>query len=89
VIRRHLSGTAASGINEARLGRERFGGHVATFNAGFKPDELREVLRISDHVIFNSPSQHARFRPLIAEARAAGLSADRAAFADELTRDLG
>ena len=61
VIMRHLSGTAASGIHEARLGRERFGGHVATFNAGFKPDELAEVLKISDHVIFNTPMQIERF----------------------------
>ena len=75
VIMRHLSGTAASGIHEARLGRERFGGHVATFNAGFKPDELAEVLKISDHVIFNSPGQHARFRPVIEAARAAGSTA--------------
>ncbi|MCA8880626.1 MAG: carboxynorspermidine decarboxylase [Rhodobacteraceae bacterium] len=72
VIMRHLAGTAASGLHEARLGRERFAGHVATFNAGFKADELREVLKISDHVIFNSPGQRARFGGIVDEARAAG-----------------
>lgn len=72
VVSKYLSGTAASGLHEARLGREEFGGQVATFNAGFKEAELREVLKISDHVIFNSLGQLRRFRPLVAEAKAAG-----------------
>lgn len=76
VVMAHLSGTAASGIHEARLGREVFGGHVATFNAGFKAGELAEVLRLSDHVIFNSTSQLGRFRPLVAEACANGTAAE-------------
>ncbi|MCA8883698.1 MAG: carboxynorspermidine decarboxylase [Rhodobacteraceae bacterium] len=76
IIREHLSGTAASGIHEARLGRGEFGGHVATFNAGFKAAELEQVLRLSDHVIFNSLSQLDRFRPLIAAAQARGEGAE-------------
>lgn len=76
VVMAHLSGTAASGLHEARLGRKVFGGHVATFNAGFKSDELREVLRISDHVIFNSTAQAARFRPLVDEALADGVAVE-------------
>ncbi len=72
LVMRHLHGTAASGLHEARLGREAFSGHVATYNAGFKPGEIEEVLRLSDHVIFNSPSQHARFRDAVGAARAAG-----------------
>lgn len=66
VVMRHLSGVAASGIYEARLGREVFGGHVATFNAGFKAQDMDEVLRCSDHVIFNSPTQFVRFRDQVA-----------------------
>ncbi|QDY71203.1 carboxynorspermidine decarboxylase [Qingshengfaniella alkalisoli] len=73
LVMRYLSGTAASGIHEARLGREKFGGKVATFNAGFKGDELIEVLQLSDHVIFNSPGQIARFREIIDAARMDGL----------------
>ena len=76
VVMAHLSGTAASGLHEARLGREVFGGHVATFNAGFKRDELAEVLRISDHVIFNSTAQHARFRPMVEAAQAEGVAVE-------------
>ena len=72
VVMAHLSGTAASGLHEARLGREVFGGHVATFSAGFKADELDRVLRLSDHVIFNSAAQHARFRGAVMGAQAEG-----------------
>jgi len=67
VVMQYLHGTAASGLHEARLGREEFGGHVATFSAGFKEDDLRRVLALSDHVIFNSTGQWHRFRTLVAE----------------------
>ena len=63
-IMRHLTGTCASGIHEARLGREEFGGEVHTFNAAFTQRELSDVLAISDHVVFNSMSQWRRFREL-------------------------
>jgi len=70
-VRRHLAGTCASGVNEARLGREEYGGEVHTFCAAFTESDLREVLGISDHVVFNSFGQLERFRPLVAAARAA------------------
>lgn len=70
LIRRYLSGTCASGLHEARLGREEFGGEVHTFCAAFTERELRETLEISDHVVFNTCSQLERFAPLLEEARA-------------------
>lgn len=72
VVMGHLAGTAASGLHEARLGREVFGGTVATFSAGFKAHEIDAVLALSDHVIFNSPAQWRRFRVAV---EAAGVSA--------------
>jgi len=72
LVRRHLDGVCASGLWEARLGREKFGGEIATYSPAYKADDLREILALSDHVIFNSPAQIRRFSPLIAEARAAG-----------------
>jgi len=68
LVMRHLKGTCASGLYEARLGRAAFGGEVHTFCAAFSERDLTEVLEISDHVVFNSPSQWERFGPL---ARAA------------------
>ncbi len=70
LVRRHLGGTCASGIYEARLGREEYGGEVATFCAGYKDADMDEILSLSDHIIFNSPAQKDRF---LAKAQAAGV----------------
>ena len=69
LIARYLSGTCASGLHEARLGREEFGGEVHTFCAAFTERELQQVLQISDHVVFNSFSQWTRFREMALAAR--------------------
>ena len=61
LVRQYLGGTCASGIHEARLGREEYGGEVATFCAGYKDSDIDEIIALSDHVIFNSPAQKARF----------------------------
>ncbi|MBX9728180.1 MAG: carboxynorspermidine decarboxylase, partial [Sphingopyxis sp.] len=68
----HLDGVCASGLYEARLGREEYGGEVATYCAAYKAEDLPEILRLSDHIIFNSPGQYRRFAPLLDAARAAG-----------------
>ena len=72
LVSRHLDGVAASGLWEARLGRAHFEGEVATFCAGYKAEEMAEVLALSDHVIFNSPGQARRFRGEAGRARRAG-----------------
>ncbi|ALR21085.1 carboxynorspermidine decarboxylase [Sphingobium baderi] len=76
VVAEYLDGVCASGLYEARLGREEYGGEVATYCAAYKAEDLPEILRLSDHVIFNSPGQIARFRPIIDAARAEGLQFD-------------
>ena len=77
----YLDGVCASGLFEAKLGREEYGGpdgakEVATYCAGYKPADLPEIARLSDHLIFNSPGQIARFRPLLDDLRARGESFD-------------
>ena len=69
LISSYLKGTCASGLHEARLGREEFGGEVHTFSAAYTKSDLKEILNISDHVIFNSFSQWQRFQPLIQKAK--------------------
>ena len=81
VVAEYLDGVCASGLYEARLGREEYGGtdgagEVATYCAGYKAEDLPEICALSDHVIFNSPGQHERFRPILDAARAAGHSFD-------------
>lgn len=75
-VAEHLDGVCASGLFEARLGREEYGGEVATYCAAYKAEDLPEILRLSDHIIFNSPGQHRRFAPLLDAARAAGETFD-------------
>lgn len=75
VVNRYLSGTCASGLHEARLGYEEFGGRdsgkeVHAFSAAFTEPDLTELLTFADHIVFNSLNQWQRFQPLIENARA-------------------
>lgn len=72
VVGEYLDGVCASGLWEARLARAFYKGELTTYSPAYKAEDLPEILRLSDHVIFNSPDQVARFSDLIAEARAAG-----------------
>jgi len=72
----YLDGVCASGLHEAKLGRAEYGGEVATYCAGYKEADLPEIAKLSDHLIFNSPGQIARFRPLLDDLRAKGESFD-------------
>ena len=69
LISRYLVGTTASGIHEALLGREEFGGEVHAYSPAFKDEEFAQLLRVADHISFNSPAQWKRHR---AAAQAAG-----------------
>ena len=48
LISKYLSGVCASGLHEAKLGREFFDGEVHTFSAAYPPADMAEVLAISD-----------------------------------------
>jgi len=64
IIRETLQGVCASSPWEARLGHEEFGREVHSFAAAFKESDVVELLRISNHLVFNSFNQLERFRPL-------------------------
>ena len=64
LIRQTLKGVCASSPWEARLGREEFGGEVHSFAAAFKESDVAFLLKISNHLVFNSFNQLERFRPL-------------------------
>ena len=72
IVGEYLDGVCTSGLWEALLAAEHYQGDIATYCAAYKPDDLPEILRLSDHIIFNSPGQLARFVPQIALARAHG-----------------
>ncbi len=69
LISRYLSGTTASGLYEARLGREEFPGEVHVFSPAYQEREWEELLTYADHFVFNSPNQLRRFGE---RAKAAG-----------------
>lgn len=69
LLRRYLVGSTASGLYEARLGREHFGGETHVFSPAYKPEEFEELLSYADHFVFNSPRQLQKFGPV---AKAAG-----------------
>jgi carboxynorspermidine decarboxylase len=69
LVGKYLEGVAASGPDEARLGREELGKQVHTYCPAFDEASLLEAIRYSDHVTFNSPSQIGRFRALVDEHR--------------------
>ena len=62
LIRQYLSGTTASGLFEARLGREEMGGETHIFSPAYSEAEFGEVLATCDHIVFNSFTQWQRFR---------------------------
>jgi len=72
IIGEYLDGVSTSGLWEARLASEFYDGEIATYSAAFKPEELEEICRLSDHVIFNSPFQHERARLILEHAAASG-----------------
>jgi carboxynorspermidine decarboxylase len=57
-----LQGTCASGLHEARLGSEYYGGEVHVFSAAYKEADLEELLTFADHIVFNSCSQWLTFQ---------------------------
>lgn len=61
LVGKYLQGCTASGLHEAKLAREKMNKEVHTYSPAFKDDEIEEIARISDDIVFNSPSQFHRF----------------------------
>lgn len=61
LLRQYLAGTTASGLYEARLGKEEFGGETHVFSPAYRADEFDEILDYADDVVFNSPAQVRKY----------------------------
>lgn len=72
LIAKYLDGATASSLNEARLAREEMNSAVHVFAPLYEDSEIDEILRLADHITFNSFAQWERFK---AKALAAGVSA--------------
>ncbi len=57
LLAKTLDGSTASGLYEAKLGRECFGKEVHVYAPAFKDEEITEIAHIADHIVFNSAAQ--------------------------------
>ena len=69
ILAPYLAGTEASGLFEARLGKEEMqAGEVHVFCGAYRDDEFDALLQYADHIVFNSPAQLAKFGQKAKEA---------------------
>lgn len=57
----YLDGCCASGLHEATLAYEEFGKEVHTYSPAFKQEQIAPIAKLSNHLVFNSPSQFQRY----------------------------
>ncbi|MBY0759487.1 carboxynorspermidine decarboxylase [Sellimonas caecigallum] len=68
LIGQYLDGTAASGLYEARLGAEEMGKENHVYAPAFREDEMEEILKYSDHIVFNSFHQLQKYQEQVKKA---------------------
>ena len=66
-IKEYLHGCTASGLHEAKLAFEEFGKEVHTYSPAYKDEDIDEIAKISNHVVFNSPSQLFKYTSRVKE----------------------
>ena len=74
IIAEYLDGATASGLFEARLAAEELRGENHVFSAAYRAEDIPELARLCDHVVFNSCAQLRAYAPqVIAAGKQAGL----------------
>jgi len=61
LMREYMDGTTSSSLYEARLGYEEFGKEVHAYSVVYSAEEIRQVKKYADKIIFNSVSQLKMF----------------------------
>lgn len=69
LLRKYLDGTTASGLYEARLGHEEFGGETHVYSPAYREEDMEPLLQYADDIVFNSPRQVKKYG---ARVKAAG-----------------
>lgn len=63
LIGEYLVGTTASGLFEAKLGWEEMKGkEVHVYSPAYREEEIKEILSICDHIVFNTPRQWKKYQ---------------------------
>ena len=72
MIGQYLDGATASGLHEARLGYEEMGKENHIFSPAYRAEEMPEILRMCDHIVFNSPAQFRKYKDQVKGYRSCG-----------------
>jgi carboxynorspermidine decarboxylase len=62
LIGEYLKGITASSLHEARLGREEMNKEVHIYSPAYNDRDFPEILKISDHIVFNTFSQWQKYK---------------------------
>ena len=70
IVSKYLKGCTASGLYEALLAKDEFcryneKAEVHTYSPAYKEEDLKEIAKISDHIVFNSPSQLLKYSDMV------------------------
>ena len=65
LIGKYISGTTASGLYEAQLGKEEMGLENHVYSPAYRPQDMEELAQICDHIIFNSEKQLRTYLPVL------------------------
>ena len=62
LIGQYLDGTTASGLYEARLGKEEMKKENHVYAPAYREEEIDEIISYCDHIVFNSFSQLTKYK---------------------------
>ncbi|SFV75976.1 Carboxynorspermidine decarboxylase, putative [hydrothermal vent metagenome] len=65
LVRKYLDGCTASGLHEALLAKEEFQKEVHTYSPAFSEEDIKEIAKISDHIVFNTPNQLKKYKSIV------------------------
>jgi len=65
LMSKYMDGTTSSALYEAKLGYEKFGKEVHAYSVAYPKEEILELKKFADKIIFNSISQLNKFYPLV------------------------
>lgn len=66
LIGQYLSGTSASSVNEAKLGKNEFKGELHVYSPAYSNSDIEAHINMANHIVFNSISQWNRFKSKLA-----------------------
>ena len=69
LVGKYLKGVTSSSLFEAKLGYEEMGKEVHIYAPAYKEDEFDEIMKYSDHIVFNSFSQWNKFKDKIKNSK--------------------